>query len=371
MQRTTSPASNTSSLHHVPVESEKEGHARTVAGYIQKGALSDKDVSYLAFKAVDINSISGTPSPRKNTSTNSNGYTFGASVSTANSVCTLHAVTDFEARKVTQNSVVSAKDEDTSAIISSYSDIRTLANKSETNSQFLAPSFSIPARNVIQKISQTELTTLSGANDSLLQSCDDNPFQNDRLPIWQKQDKFQAQSLNSKADSDTGSFSPPTSSAASLGYPPPHESDLRNTKQTQSYNGSSSPNNGSHIHGYYYKRLNETPTSPELLAFRQQQQVEQHGQTNCLAQHPTSNNANFSYFYDPTTTSDIQPFSGITPLRNPEVIHVLYTTYTFMFTKRGGNNILVVFRCVCPTKMLIQNKLIVIVSSSSSISNEK
>ena len=77
MQRTTSPASNSSSLHHVPVESEKEGHARTVAGYIQKGALSDKDVSYLAFKAVDINSISGTPSPRKNTSTNSNAILLG------------------------------------------------------------------------------------------------------------------------------------------------------------------------------------------------------------------------------------------------------------------------------------------------------
>ena len=49
----------------------------------------------------------------------------------------------------------------------------------------------------------------------------------------------------------------------------------------------------SQFDGYNYKQLNETPTSPELLAYRQQQ--EQFG-TNCLLNHNKTQNNN-------TTTS--------------------------------------------------------------------
>ena len=297
-------------LHFVPDDCKKEGYDSMAAAAIQPEALISKDVSYLAFKAVDTNSISGTPSPRKHCS-NSNSHSYGASgnFTTANSICTLHAVTDLEPGNVT-NSVPNAKDE----VISSYSDIRTLTNKPETKSTVLAPSFSIPAGNAIDQLSQNEFTAISGVNDSL-QSCDDNPFQNDRLPIWQRRQQFQPKGLDSNAESDTASPSTATSSAVSLCYPPPHANDLRSAKNNIAYS-SSSPDN-SQIHGYSYKHLNETPTSPELIAYRQQQQ--QYG-TNCLP-HLTSNTTN-SNFYDPTTIYDIPP-----PGTPPEVIHVLYNIH--------------------------------------------
>ena len=284
---------------------------------LQKDVLVGKDVSYLAFKAVDTSAISGTPSPRKNCS-NSSSHSYGASgnFTTANSICTLHAVTELEHTNVTDSSAANEREDDSSVLMSSYSDIRTLANKPDTKSTTLAPSFSIPTRNTTIKDQLYTNDHKSDKNESQMHQStgDENPFQNDRLPIWQMQQQFQSRSSyeNNKVDSDTGSPSTTTSSAISLSYPPHnHSNDARKQNTTTTTYSSSSPDN-SQFDGYNYKQLNETPTSPELLAYRQQQQ-QQFG-TNCLSPlYPISNNTTTtnSNFHDPI--SDIPQHPGTPP----------------------------------------------------------
>ena len=278
-----------------------------------------KDVSYLAFKAVDTSSRSGTPTPRKNCSNGSN-HSYGASgnFTTANSICTLHAVTDLEQTNVTDASAAKEREDDSSALMSSYSDIRTLANKPDTKATTLAPSFSIPTRNT-KIIDQLYTNEHSDINESLMHQStgDENPFQNDRLPIWQMQPQFQSRSSydTNKVDSDTGSPSTTTSSAISLSYN--HSNDAR--KQNITAYSSSSPEYNSQFDGYHYKQLNETPTSPELLAYRQQQQ-QQFG-TNCLPSlsnnKTTTTNSNF---HDPIITISAIPQHPGTPQGIQEVM---------------------------------------------------
>ena len=256
-------------------------------------AVKEKDVSYLAFKAFDSSSISGTPSPRKHSSNNSS-HSYGV---TATSFCTLHEVTDTH---VADPSCSNDRDDDNSALISSYSDIRTMANSKFDNSpNTLVPSFSIPTRNETVDHHHSNDYNMATVNDSLQSPGDENPFQNDRLPIWQNQQQFQTKSYDNKLDSDTGSPSTATSSAISLTYPPhlnnnypTNDSENHPNNITTTSHSSSSPDYNQ-FDGYNYKQLNETPTSPELLAYRQQQ--EQFG-TNCLLNHNKTQNNN-------TTTS--------------------------------------------------------------------
>ena len=306
---------------------------------IQQDVSGGTDVSYLAFKAVDTSSISGTPSPRKNCS-NSSSHSYGASgnFTTANSICTLHAVTDLEDTNVTDPSASNEREDDSSALISSYSDIRTLANKPDTKSTILAPSFSIPTRNtkIVDQLYTNEHNDDIKESSTMNQSTtgDENPFQNDQLPIWQMQQQFQSRSCynNDKVDSDTGSPSTTTSSAISLSYPPHNNSNDARKLNTTTYS-SSSPDN-SQFDGYNYKQLNETPTSPELLAYRQQQQ-QQFG-TNCLPPlYPISNNTSTinSNYHDPITTiSDIPEHPG-TPPGTPEVMSTIINNVHFDFKK--------------------------------------
>ena len=272
-----------------------------------------KDVSYLAFKAVDINSISGAPSPRQNTNISiSHGYGTTENFGMATSICTLHAVTDLECGNGTVTDSI-AKKQDTAHILA-YSDNKNSEIKSETKSDILAPSYSIAEANSNEtQLSKNQLP-LSGDFESP-QSCDDNPFQNDRLPIWQRQQR-QSNETESKTEWDYGSPSTPTSAITSLCYLPPHANTVEH--QQQNTYSSSSPDN-SQIHGYNYQNLNETPTSPELLAFRHQQEQ---SRTNCLL-YSTSKSTNSNYF-DPTSIS-VTPPEPVPPLGTSEAIQVLNT----------------------------------------------
>ena len=282
-------------------------------------AVKEKDVSYLAFKAFDSSSISGTPSPRKHSSNNSS-HSYGASgtFATATSICTLHEVTN---KHVAEPSSSNNRDEDNSALISSYSDIRTFTNN---NSNTLAPSFSIPTRNEILDHRLTNDYNKTTINDSQQSSGDENPFQNDRLPIWQTHQQFETKSYDNKIDSDTGSPSTTNSSAISLSYPPNNHnhssSDLRNPSNITTTCSSTSPDYNQ-FDGYNYKQLNETPTSPELLAYRQQQE---HFGTNCLQFHYQIPNNNITIPTIPnnhppaTSSADTSQTSG-KELDTPEV----------------------------------------------------
>ena len=232
-------------------------------------------------------------------------------------------MTDLENQHVTDP--VSTERQDDTTFISSLSDIRTLENSPDCKSStLLAPSFSIPTRNtVVDQLSGNEYSMLnSDKKDPLKSSGDENPFQNDRLPIWQRQQQFQDKCYeNTKVDSDTGSPSTATSSAMSLSLPLQHGNhDMR--KQTYSP-VSNSPDN-SQFDGYNYKLLNETPTSPELIAYRQQQMQYS---TNCLLPHPLSNTTTTnSYNHDPTTNISNKPHPG-SPPGTPEVMSVLHKQY--------------------------------------------
>ena len=285
--------------------------------------VKDRDVSYLAFKAFDTSSISGTPSPRKHSSNNSS-HSYGTSGNfvTATSICTLHEVTN---KQVTDPSNSNDRADDNSAFISSCSDIRPFSN---SNSNTLAPSFSTPTRNDIVDHLHTNEYTITPLNDTIQSPGDENPFQNDRLPIWQNHQQFTIKSYDNKADSDTGSPSTTNSSAISLSYPPHNHNnstnDVRNPSNLTTTCSSTSPDY-SQFDGYNYKQLNETPTSPELLAYRQQQ--EQYG-TNCLQYHyeiPNNKttkgmtNAIIPNNHNPTVLSPEMSPKSVKTLASPEV----------------------------------------------------
>ena len=275
-----------------------------------------KDVSYLAFKAVDVNSISGAPSTQQNTNiSNSHGYGATETFGTATSICTLHAVTDLECGNGTvPDKNVKAQD---TANISAYTDNNKLATKSETKSDILAPSYSIAEANSNEIQLSKNQTPLSGDFYSPLRG-HDNPFQNDGLPIWERQQP-QSNETESKTESDYGSPSTPTSAITSLCYLPSHGNNVAH--QQQNTYSSSSPDN-SQIHGYNYQSLNETPSSPELLAYKHQQVQ---SRTKCLL-HITSKATNSNYF-DPTSIS-VTPPGPVTPPGTSEAIQVLNTIWS-------------------------------------------
>ena len=98
--------------------------------------------------------------------------------------------------------------------------------------------------------------------DTINQVSNDNPFQNDKLPLWQG-------CTSASAGAGGSQKSRSTAAAAAVGG---RSSSSEVKKRTaELYSNASSPENnnyGGPQQAYRYKSLNETPTSPELANHR-------------------------------------------------------------------------------------------------------
>ena len=257
--------------------------------------------SYLAFKAVDTNSISGTPSPRKGGSNNSSHSYVGGpgNFATASSICTLHAVTDLDpCENVADASTKDGADDDDYNLISSCAELRSMSSKANPAHLGNASSTQNAGHRVDQYLSTNDYSSMPSntLNQPQLQPSDnENPFLDDHLPLWQSNQPFPGKCYDDEERvSETGSSSTATSSAVSLNYPKNqqrskiHPNDVI-IQNNNTYN-SSSPDT-TQFDGYNYKYLNETPTSPELLAYRQQYVLAQNS-TNCSKEHAIQNTTN-------------------------------------------------------------------------------
>ena len=255
--------------------------------------------SYLAFKAVDTSSISGTPSPRKIGSNNSSHNYVGGpgNFPTASSICTLHAVTDLDpCENVVDASTKDGADDDNYNLISSCAELRSMSSKANPAHLGTASSTLNTGHRVDQYLSTNDYSSMpsNNLNQPHLQPSDnENPFLDDHLPLWQANQPFPGKCYDDEERvSETGSSSTATSSALSLNYPKNQQRSKTHPNDViiQNNNTSSSPDT-TQFDGYNYKYLNETPTSPELLAYRQQYVLAQNS-TNFSKEHAIQNTTN-------------------------------------------------------------------------------
>ena len=266
---------------------------------------------YLAFKAVDTNSISGTPSPRKGGSNNS--YDGGpGNFPTASSICTLHAATDLDpCQDAADLSTKDGVDNDNYNLISSCAELRSIPSKNNPAHFGTASSTRNAGHRVDQSLSTNDYSSMPSntLNQPHLQPSDnENPFLDDHLPLWQANQPFPGSCYDDdERVSETGSSSTATSSAVSLNYPKNQQRSKMHPNDVIVQNNntytSSSPDT-TQFDGYNYKYLNETPTSPELLAYRQQYVLAQNS-TNCSKEHAIQNTTNTT-----TTNSNCHDFKS-------------------------------------------------------------
>ena len=254
--------------------------------------------SYLAFKAVDTNSISGTPSPRKSGSNNSYDGAPG-NFPTASSICTLHAATDLDpCQDAADMSTKDGVDNDSYNLMSSCAELRSMSSKANPAHLGNASSTKNTDHRVDQYLSTNDYSSMPSntLNQPHLQPSDnENPFLDDHLPLWQAHQTFPGKCYDDEERvSVSGSSSTATSSAVSLNYPKNQQRSKMHPNDVIIQNNntytSSSPDT-TQFDGYNYKYLNETPTSPELLAYRQQYVLAQNS-TNYLKEHAIQNTTN-------------------------------------------------------------------------------
>ena len=215
--------------------------------------------SFLTFHEVDVKLPSGILHFGKDHNGCSTDHTYGTSkhiVETA-SFSTLHAATDLE---IKANPSFRTKIEQHATFESPVESSLLRANI-ETKSDILAPTY-FKARPMSKDLTQiqNEITIGSEVNLSSLHCIADNPFQNDRLPIWHGPEESKQCQSNKGSKSNLGeSLSPTSPASASVCYPPSHANHVQ-----QNTHSPSSPEN-SQIYGYGYYNLNETGTTVLLV----------------------------------------------------------------------------------------------------------
>ena len=93
---------------------------------------------------------------------------------------------------------------------------------------------------------------------------DDNPFQNDKLPLWQGQKSAAASTSTSGSGRGRTSGSAPTVVQKKKMRTPSKAEPSMNSNMSSPDNN----NYGGQVQAYKYQSLNETPTSPELANHR-------------------------------------------------------------------------------------------------------